>query len=225
MVDTKITDDERFVIFTGFIRLDCVDGNYFTNSCVIRNAGFHKARCSRLREGCVRVCVLTLHSTTACGFPLCTWPICLICLPAYFAYRQLLFSLLRSNQGIGRTQTQRVDHYEIKTCWACSAIQYSKLSHYGWVLHTISNVQTHTDTGSNMETYYKQVGFYFYWNTYGLLYSWQLQETYMQSAPATVRLKHAQCIKSKTGKEKKKKQPPQSVHHGIADTLRSSNKS
>lgn len=170
-------------------------------------AGFHKARRSRLREGCVCVCVLTLHSTTACGFPLCTWPICLICLPAYFAYRQLLFSLLRSNQGIGRTQTQRVDHYEIKTCWACSAKKHKKRERLTYVVefYTPSATCKHILTGSNMETYYKQVGFYFYWNTYGLLYSWQLQETYMQSAPATVRLKHAQCIKSKTGHKKKKK--------------------
>lgn len=58
----------------------------------------------------------------------------------------------------------------------------------------------HTETGSNTDMCYKEVGFYFYWNTYGLLYSWQLQETYMQSAPPTVRLKHAQCIKSKTEK-------------------------
>lgn len=76
--------------------------------------------------------------------------------------------------------------------------------------YTQSASHSHTDTGSNMETCYKQVGFYFYWNTYGLLYSWQLQETYMQSAPATVRLKHAQCIKSKT---EKKSLPTQSTWH------------
>lgn len=43
----------------------------------------------------------------------------------------------------------------------------------------------------------------------------------MQSAPATVRLKHAQCIKSKTGEEtkkqnKKKTQPPQTVRLALS---------
>lgn len=50
-----------------------------------------------------------------------------------------------------------------------------------------------------------------------LEYIWsavQLQETYMQSAPATERLKHAQCIKFKL---KKKKASPHSTP-GIADT-------
>lgn len=51
-----------------------------------------------------------------------------------------------------------------------------------------------------------------------LEYIWsavQLQETYMQSAPATERLKHAQCIKFKL--KKKKKASPHSTP-GIADT-------
>lgn len=75
----------------------------------------------------------------------------------------------------------------------------------GCILHAFSSVQTHMDAGSNMETYYKQVGFYFYWNTYSMLYSWQLPETYMQSAPAALRLKHARCIRLKTGKINLKK--------------------
>lgn len=199
------------------IRLCRLDDD-LTCSCRNRSAGFHKARPKLFKRN---VCVLTLHSTTACGFPLCTWPICLICLPAYFAYRQLLFPLCSvQTRGLNtRTHTQRLYCYEIKTCWASSAKKKKTLKVInldGWVLHTISKARTHTDTGSNMETSYKQVGFYFYWNTYGLLYSWQLQETYMQSAPATVRLKHAQCIKSKTGREKKKKKyslPTQSTWH------------
>lgn len=32
-----------------------------------------------------------------------------------------------------------------------------------------------------------------------MLYSWQLRETYMQSAPAALRLKHARCTMPKTG--------------------------
>lgn len=45
-----------------------------------------------------------------------------------------------------------------------------------------------------------------------MLYSWQLPETYMQSAPAALRLKHARCIRLKTGKinlKKKKKKTKQ----------------
>lgn len=79
--------------------------------------------------------------------------------------------------------------------------------------NTINHARTHTrkhQTRSNPEISYKQVGFYFFIGIYGLLYSWQPQETYMQSAPATIRLKHAQCIKSKT--ETKKIQPPHTVH-------------
>ena len=72
-------------------------------------------------------------------------------------------------------------------------------------------MQTHADAGSNMETYYKQVGSYFYWNTHGTLYSWQLPETYMQSAPAALRLKHARWIMLKTKKKKKKNTHPLSL--------------
>lgn len=57
--------------------------------------------------------------------------------------------------------------------------------------------------GINMEACYKQVGFIFIGIHMVWLYSWQLQEIYMQSAPATERLKHAQWIKSKTEEEKK----------------------
>lgn len=158
-------------------------------SCRKRNAGFHKARRSCLRGGCV----------------------CWLCIPqqrvvflfvpdqfASFVWLLILHTVsccflppLRRNQVIGNTHPHIwCTAMESKCCWACSAKNkiIKKIHIHGCVF------TTHTWT----QTCYKQVGFYFYWNTYGLLYSWQLQETYMQSAPATVRLKHAQCIKTKT---------------------------
>lgn len=148
--------------------------------------------------------MLTLHSTAACGFPLY-----LNYLPHLSSYFAMPASPPAPTKTHTNTHTRMHATMNLKLAELVQQKplkeQKSSINIGGCILHTFSSVQAHADAGSNMETYYKQVGFYFYWNTYSMLYSWQLPETYMQSAPAALRLKHARCIMLKTGKMNQKK--------------------
>ena len=178
--------------------------------------------------------MLTLHSTTACGFfSLLVVPdqfasfVCLLILHTV-SYCTLCSAPTRGLDGHTHTHT----HTHSLTCAEGAPLwNQNLLSSFGkgalkeinirggdFTHHQQRHAHTHTHTLTRDPTWRRvtnRLVFYFYWNTYGLLYSWQLQETYMQSAPATVRLKHAQCIKSKTRRKKRKRNslPTQSTWH------------
>ena len=141
-------------------------------------------------------------------FPLRTWTVCLICLPAYFA---------SSCGSLCFLQTRGLDthtHTQAGRGWTASKSKLAEL-----IQRKQFNICGYTQS-ANTHGGVLQIG----WFLFLLEYIWcsrQLRETYMQSAPATVRLKHAQWIKSKTEQKQTNKReistppaptPPSSVH-------------
>lgn len=122
---------------------------------------------------------------------------CLICLPAYFAYYQVRFSPLCLNQdSLLHTHTHARTHKMGVPLWNQNLLSLLDKEHKTRLTYTFAFLHRfqHGDA--------LQTGRFLFL----LEYIWsavQLQETYMQSAPATERLKHAQCIKFKLKKEKK----------------------
>lgn len=179
-----------------------------TYSCRKRNAGFHKARRSCLRERCV--CWLCIPQQPAVSLPFVPDQFCLICLPAHFAYHQVRFSPLRLNQdSLLHTHTHTSaprTHKMGVPLWNQNLLSLLDKEHKTRLTYTFAFLHRfqHGDA--------LQTGRFLFL----LEYIWsavQLQETYMQSAPATERLKHAQCIKFKLKRKKKKSLPTQYAWH------------
>lgn len=183
-----------------------------TYSCRKRNAGFHKARRSCLRERCV--CWLCIPQQPAVSPPLCTWPIlphlspCSFCIPSGAVLSTPFkpgFSLAHAHTHTSAPRTHKMG----VPLWNQNLLSLLDKEHKTRLTYTFAFLHRfqHGDA--------LQTGRFLFL----LEYIWsavQLQETYMQSAPATERLKHAQCIKFKL-KRKKKKASPHSTP-GIADT-------